>query len=136
MYSRSQHFLVVCSYFVGLRTRDLSSVHFDMSIVVFIQLIFNNSCLIDTLWVQLLILITKRPSLIAHFLMLWLLQYFCPLFCMLPEPQMQELFCRCIHWDQVTQHYNFIGLGFCNDPSLLQRDVSLIKSEDYTYLWV
>lgn len=59
----------------------------------------------------------------------------------LPEPQVQELGCNWItqHWapHDLSHSLHFDQLWFSgNSHHLLQREVSLMKREDYIYLWV
>lgn len=58
------------------------------------------------------------------------------LFCDVPWVLGEGVLCRCIYWDWGSQlPFDWLCF-FCGGLSLLQREVCLTSSEDYTYLWV
>lgn len=69
--------------------------------------------------------ISRRDCLTAGFPVLWLFQCFCSLFCDVPWAQIQELWCRCSHWDRILQDLLVSALCpamvFCGGLHLLQR---------------
>jgi hypothetical protein len=80
--------------------------------------------------------ITRRHGLAEISLILWLLQSFY-FFCNVPWDLSVGVFWECIHWGWGLQKYTiWWAVVFCSGLCLLQREVSLMRGEDYTYLWV
>lgn len=54
---------------------------------------------------------------------------------MIPEPSVQKLCCRYVSRDSAPQLCLLTGVVFRQGLHLLQ-EVSLMRGEDYTYVWV
>ena len=67
--------------------------------------------------------ISKRFSFTANSVYLWLLESFCSFSRMIPGPEVQKLYDRCLIWDWSLQLCDFINCAFY----LFQREVSLMR---------
>lgn len=88
----------------------------------------------ETSPVQLLMLV--GDNLTTKSRILFLLQSLIPILLKCSLSLRCGSFCRCIHWDWASQLWILIVVVFCIVFSLLQREVSLMRDEDYTYLGI
>lgn len=79
--------------------------------------------------------VTKRHNLIASFLILWLLTIFLLPLCNFPWALGVGMFCRVSTGTGLHKSIFWLVVVSLNDLCLLQRVVSLMRGEDYTYLW-
>lgn len=71
----------------------------------------------------------RRWNLTANFLSLWLLNLSIPSFVVIHQPQVQQLFCRCVHRDWAPQLCILIGCSFPSWSPFVAKEVSLTRSE-------
>lgn len=112
----------------------LSFIHYGVSVIVLVLLMFRKSRWCDFMCIAFDI--PRRHNLTANFLIFWLLTIFLPNFCSVPWSFLGiKVIYICIEtWFHI---YTFwLVVVFCNSPYLLQREISLIKGEDYTHLWL
>lgn len=79
---------------------------------------------------------TRKHNLTAKYPIFWLLQHLYPLFCNVPCALGVWMFSRCICWDWSPHLWCLSIVVFWNGCLLFQRELSLMRSEDYFYLWV
>ena len=100
---------------ICLLSYQLSSVSYSFSYRVdVIQLTFQQSWWWERM--GLLSVISRRHTLIAHALILWLLQSFCQVFCNLSWALGAGMFYRCVHWNFVPQFCILMVVVFSNSP--------------------
>lgn len=79
--------------------------------------------------------VPRRHNL-TNSLILWLLNFFCASYIMVPKPEVKDLNWRWITWDWAPWLYVFIGVAFWSHLCLLHREDSLMKDKALTYLYL
>lgn len=104
-------FFSTCSSLCRTETSWASPCPFAMPLgVIHVQLMSRQPHWLDCMHVASDI--PRRHNLTANSPFLWLLQSSLPSSAAIPEPWVQALWCRCIHWDRVLQLRISIGCHF------------------------